>query len=97
MSITHAEWRADMADAAEICKAIATRLDTRIADLQARGAGPRHIALVRQRYAGMLETALTGEQIITVTDDRYIPVGEAVVDAGGLDWLAADKEFHTTE
>lgn len=97
MSITHAGWRADMQDATDICRAIAARLDVRIADLEARGVGPRHLALVRQRYAGMLETAQLGEQIITSTDDRYIPVGEAVVDAGGLEWLAQDKEFHTAE
>lgn len=97
MSITHAEWRSDMQSATDICQAIAARLDTRIAELQARGAGPRHLALVRQRYIGMLETAQIGDQIIRATDDRYIPVGEAVVDAGGLDWLAARKEFHTAE
>jgi hypothetical protein len=95
MPITHAEWRADMTDAAAICQAIAERLDTRIADLEARGAGPMHIALVRQRYAGMLDVAQTGRRIVAVTDDRYIPVGEAVTGGGGLDWLAGDKEFHS--
>jgi hypothetical protein len=97
MSITHAEWRTDMQDATAILAAIAARLDTRIADLQSRGAGPRHLALVRQRYAGVLEAAEIGNQIINVTDDRYIPVGEAFVDAGGLEWLARDKEFATHE
>jgi len=97
MTITHAAWRADMQDVAGILRALAARLDTRIADLQARGAGPRHLALVRQRYVGALEAAEIGNRIITATDDRYIPVGEAVIDAGGLEWLADDKAFHTHE
>lgn len=97
MAITHAAWKTDMGDATQILRTLADRLDTRIADLEARGAGPRHLALVRQRYAGALETAGIGDRIINATDDRYIPVGEAVIDAGGLEWLAKDKTFHTHE
>ena len=97
MPITHAEWRADMSDAASICQLVADRLDVRIAELADRGVGPQHLALVRHRYAGMAEIASIGRQIIDVTDDRYIPVGEAVTSGGGLDWLAADKEFHAAE
>lgn len=97
MAITHAAWRHDMQDGTSILTELAAQLDTRIADLQARGAGPRHLALVRQRYAGALEAAEIGRRIIAVTDDRYIPVGEAVIDAGGLEWLANDKTFHTDE
>ena len=95
MTITHAAWRNDMEGAVAILRELGNRLDTRIADLQARSAGPEHLGLMRQRYAGLMETALVGEQIVTATDDRYIPVGEAIATGGGTDWIAEDKEFHT--
>lgn len=96
-TITHAAWRADMADATAILRELGNRLDARIAELQDRSAGPEHLALMRQRYAGLMETALLGDQIVTATDDRVIPVGEAIATAGGTDWIAEDKEFHTTD
>lgn len=96
-TITHAAWRADMTDATAILRELGNRLDTRIAELQDRSAGPEHLALMRQRYAGLTETALLGDQIVTATDDRVIPVGEAIATAGGTDWIAEDKEFHTTD
>jgi hypothetical protein len=94
--ITHAAWRADMTGAIAILRALGGRLDTRIAELQDRSAGPEHLALLRQRYAGLLETAHLGDQIVTATDDRVIPVGEAIAAGGGTDWIAEDKEFHTS-
>jgi hypothetical protein len=95
-TITHAAWRGDMTDAITILRVLGARLDTRIAELQGRGAGPEHLALLRQRYAGLMETAQLGDLIIADTDDRVIPVGEAIATAGGTDWIAEDKEFNTT-
>jgi hypothetical protein len=96
-TITHAAWRNDMSGAIAILRELSNRLDTRIADLQARSAGPEHLGLLRHRYAGLMETALTGDQIVTATDDRYIPVGEAIAAGGGTDWIAEDKTFNTTD
>lgn len=95
--ITHAAWRNDMNGAILILRELGNRVDTRIADLQARTAGPEHLGLMRQRYAGLLETAHIGGQIVTSTDDRYIPVGEAIATGGGTDWIAEDKQFHTDD
>lgn len=97
MAITHAAWRHDMEDAAGMLAALAHRLDTRIAELQSRGAGPRHLALIRERYVGLLECAQSGKAIIGAADDQHIPVGEAVISGGGAEWLANDKQFHTAE
>ena len=95
--ITHAAWRNDMQGAIALLRALGGRLDTRIAELQDRSAGPEHLALLRQRYAGLMETALTGEQIVNAADDVAIPVGEAIAAAGGGAWIAEDKEFNTTD
>jgi hypothetical protein len=96
-TITHAAWRADMNGAIGLVRELGNRLDTRIAELQDRSAGPEHLALLRHRYAGLTETALLGEQIVTAADDMVIPVGEAIATAGGRDWIAEDKEFNTTD
>lgn len=96
-TITHAAWRADMNGAVAILRELGSRLDTRIAELQDRSAGPEHLALMRHRYAGLMETAQLGDTIVTDTEDRVIPVGEAIATAGGGDWIAEDKEFHTTD
>jgi hypothetical protein len=97
MTITHAAWRNDMNGGIAILRALGGRLDTRIAELQDRSAGPEHLALMRQRYAGLTETALLGEQIVAAADDVAIPVGEAIAAAGGTDWIAEDKTFNTTD
>lgn len=97
MTITHAAWRNDMNGAAAILRELGNRLDTRIADLQARSAGPEHLALMRHRYVGLMETAHIGDQVITAADDVVIPVGEAIAAAGGGDWIAEDKEFNTAD
>lgn len=96
-TITHAAWRADMNGAVAILRELGGRLDTRIAELQDRSAGPEHLALLRHRYAGLMETAQLGDQIVTATDERVIPVGEAIATAGGSDWIAEDKEFNATD
>jgi hypothetical protein len=96
-TITHAAWRGDMNGAIAILRELGNRLDTRIAGLQDRSAGPEHLALMRHRYAGLVETAQLGDLIVTATDDRVIPVGEAIAVAGGGDWIAEDKEFNTTD
>lgn len=96
-TITHAAWRADMNGAVAILRELGNRLDTRIAELQDRSAGPEHLALIRQRYAGLMETAQLGDAIVTDTEDRVIPVGEAIAAAGGTDWIAEDKTFNTTD
>jgi hypothetical protein len=96
-TITHAAWRGDMDGAVAILRELGGRLDTRIAELQGRSAGPEHLALMRQRYAGLMETAQLGGAIVTDTEDRVIPVGEAIATAGGTDWIAEDKEFHATD
>ncbi len=96
-TITHAAWRGDMNGAIAILRELGGRLDTRIASLQDRSAGPEHLALMRHRYAGLMETAQLGDLIVTATDDRVIPVGEAIAVAGGGDWIAEDKEFNTTD
>lgn len=93
--ITHAAWRNEMRGAIAIIRELGNRLDTRTAELQGRGAGPEHLALVRQRYAGLTESAQIGDQIVITTDDRYIPVGEAIATGGGTAWIAEDKTFHT--
>jgi hypothetical protein len=95
MTITHAAWRGDMNGGIAILRELGNRLDTRIAELQDRSAGPEHLGLMRHRYAGLMETALVGEQIVTATDDVAIPVGEAIAAGGGTDWIAEDKEFNT--
>ena len=96
-TITHAAWRADMHGAIAILRELGTRLDTRIAELQDRSAGPEHLALMRHRYAGLVETAMLGDQIVTATDERVIPVGEAIATAGGGDWIAENKQFHSAD
>ena len=96
-TITHAAWRADMNGAIAILRELGNRLDTRIAELQDRSAGPEHLALMRHRYAGLIETAQLGDTIVTDTEDRVIPVGEAIATAGGTDWIAEDKHFNTTD
>ncbi len=96
-AITHAAWRADMNGAVAILRELGNRLDTRIAELQDRSAGPEHLALLRHRYAGLIETAQLGDQIVTDTEDRVIPVGEAIATAGGGDWIAEDKQFNTAD
>jgi hypothetical protein len=95
-TITHAAWRGDMNGAIAILRELGGRLDTRIAELQDRSAGPEHLALMRGRYVGLMETAQLGDAIVTDTEDRVIPVGEAIATAGGTDWIAEDKEFNTT-
>jgi hypothetical protein len=97
MAITHAAWRGDMNGAIAIVRELGGRLDTRIAELQGRSAGPEHLALLRHRYVGLMETAHLGDSIVSDTDDRVIPVGEAIATAGGADWIAEDKEFNTTD
>jgi hypothetical protein len=96
-TITHAAWRNDMQGAIAIMRALGGRLDTRIAELQDRSAGPEHLALLRQRYVGLMETAGIGDHIVTAADDIAIPVGEAIAAAGGTDWIAEDKTFNTTD
>jgi hypothetical protein len=81
----------------EILRALAARLDTRIADLQARSAGPEHLALLRERYVGLMEAAQLGDLIVTAADGTVIPVGEAIATAGGTAWIAEDKEFNATD
>ena len=96
-TITHAAWRADMNGAIAILRELGNRLDTRIAELQDRSAGPEHLALMRHRYAGLVEIAVLGDQIVTATDERVIPVGEAIATAGGGDWIAENKQFHSAD
>jgi hypothetical protein len=86
-----------MNDAVAILGELGSRLDTRIAELQDRSGGPEHLALMRHRYVGLMETAQLGDQIVTDTDDRVIPVGEAIATAGGSDWIAEDKQFNATD
>jgi len=86
-----------MEEATQILRAVAQRLDTRIGSLQAQSAGPEHLALVRLRYVGLFEVAGIGDRIVQVTDDKAIPVGEAIANAGGSDWIAEYKTFHSPE
>lgn len=92
-AITHAAWRTDMNAAIEIVRLIGQRLDARIAALEDRDAGPEHLALVRQRYASVVDSAGIGDQIVEAADDVHVPVGEAIAAGGGRDWIAGDKEF----
>lgn len=93
MTITHAAWKFSMGGAITVLGELARRQDTRIADLQGRGAGPEHLALLRGIYASRAETAAIGQQVVTVEDDVHIPVGEAFHAAGGEAWIAQAKEF----
>ena len=93
MTTTHAAWRGDMNNVIDLDRLLEGRVETRIAALQAHGAGPEHLNLVHGLAAALGQLVKIGDRIIVAADDDAIPVGEAFAAAGGDQWIADATEF----
>lgn len=91
---THRDWMTEMAVAATCVAGIRQDLDEMAASLAAVKGGDTHRALVDACRVSALETLKKAVTHVQATDDRYLPVFEAIQRAGGQTEVARDKHYH---
>jgi hypothetical protein len=93
--ITHRGWRKDMETAVTIINTIVYQFTLMQAALAKVQAGRTQRTLVNRDLT--VGTGLKDQTVAYVgeIDRRYIPVGEAVAHAGGIEEVALDKRYHT--
>lgn len=91
---THRDWKTEMAVAATCVAGIRHDLDEMAASLAAVQGGKTQRALVDACRVSALETLKRAVVHVERTDGRYLPVFEAIQQAGGQTEVAQDKTYH---
>jgi hypothetical protein len=91
---THRDWKTEMAVVATCFAGMLTDLDEMTASLGEVEAGRTHRALVNGCRVNVLELLKGVVRHVGNTDDRYLPVYEAIRRAGGHTEVANDKRYH---
>lgn len=93
-SYTHRDWMTEMAVAATCVAGIGHDLDEMAASLAEVHGGTTQRQLVDGCRVSTLETLKKAVAHVQSTDGRYLPVFEAIRQAGGQREVAKDKQYH---
>lgn len=91
---THRTWVDEMADALGLVAGIYKAFGVMDATLQFVEAGKTQLALVGECRVTALDVMTAGVRLVKDTDARYLPVFEAIAQAGGVDEVAKNKHYH---
>lgn len=91
---THRTWTDEMADVLGHIAGIYRDLEVMDATLHEVKAGRTQLDLVGACKATALEVMVGGVRFVKDTDARYVPVFEAIQQAGGQHEVAQDKHYH---
>lgn len=91
---THRTWLDEMADALGHIAGVYQDLTVMAATLTQVGAGRTQMALVEASEATGMDIMRAGVTFVDGTDRRYMPVFEAIQQAGGQTEVAQDKRYH---
>lgn len=91
---THRTWLDDMADVLGLVAGICGDFEVMDATLRDVRAGRTHLQLVGDCHATGLAVMVGGVRHVKNTDDRYLPVFDAIQRAGGQAEVAQDKRYH---
>lgn len=91
---THRDWKTEMAVAATCVAGICADLQEMSASGEAVKAGETHRRLVDANLITGVEFLKSVVNLVGTTDDRYLPVYDAIRTAGGQHEVAQDKTYH---
>lgn len=91
---THRTWLDEMAEVLGHLAGVYGDLRTMEATLHQVEAGRTQLALVTDCSATGLTLMRRGVGFVSDTDSRYVPVFNAIKQAGGVDEVAKDKHYH---
>ena len=91
---THRTWLDEMADVLGHVAFVYRDFTVMTATLAEVGAGRTQTNLVSACEAHAQDIMRAGIQFVDATDHRYLPVFEAIQQAGGTTEVAADKRYH---
>lgn len=91
---THRDWKTEMAVVLTCIAGMRKDFDEMAASLAEVEAGRTQTALVDGCRVTSLEILRGGVKFVGDTDDRYLPVYEAIRAAGGHTEVANDKHYH---
>ncbi len=94
---THRDWKTEMAVVLTCIAGMRRDFDEMAASLAEVEAGQTQTALVDGCRVTSLEILKSGLNLVDKTDDRYLPVYEAIRAAGGHTEVANDKHYHQTD
>lgn len=92
---THRTWLDEMAVALGHVAGVYRDFTVMTATLTQVGAGRTQMALVTDAQVRAMEIMQRGVTFVDATDRRYMPVFEAIQQAGGQTEVAQDKRYHT--
>lgn len=92
---THRTWLDEMADALGHVAGVYRDFTVMTATLNQVGAGRTQMNLVEDAQVRALELMQRGVTFVDATDRRYMPVFEAIQQAGGQAEVAQDKHYHS--
>jgi hypothetical protein len=93
-SYTHRDWKHETGNVLLVVAAAEKALEQMEASLAEVRAGNTHRALVSQCQIRGAEILRSGLDLVDATDQRYLPVHEAIQAAGGKDEVAHVKTYH---